>query len=255
MHFRSLYKNIHKQIFKQKLSLIGEVYYNRRAAFIAIGIIILVILPLMLIIICCVYRYRQRQLQEDPDWKPALPRSRQGSKVNLYNASRHAQPEDDDSDATTDTLKKPKMYDGSYNTHEPLANKPNQDFPAKKFDLDDEDFSSSEGSEFKSPTKLAKDIQYFTPNHLTGDLKPKQLGRRSLRSSQDLINEHPDEDEHDTHAQMYSPTFSAAESNQYPPQGGYFNRSAPAPPHSPLIQDNGLPSPPASPQNTKSTEV
>lgn len=201
------------------------------------------------------YRYRQRQLQEDPDWKPVLPRSRQNSKVNLYTASKHAQLDDEDSDATTDTLKKPKMYDGSYNTHEPLTNKPNNDFPAKKFDLDDEDFSSSEGSEFKSPTKSAKDIQFFTPKHLAGDLKPKQLGRRSLRSSQDLINEHPDEDEHDTHAQMYSPTFSAAESNHYQPQGGYFNRSAPPTPRSPLMQDNGLPSPPASPQNTKSTEV
>lgn len=204
----------------------------------------------MLIIICCVYRYRQRQLQEDPDWKPSLPRSRQNSKVNLYSSSKHAELDDEDSDATTDTLKKPKMYDGSYNTHEPLANKPNNIFPAKKFDLDDEDFSSSEGSEFKSPTKLAKDIQYFTPNNLAGDLKPKQLGRRSLRSSQDLINEQP-EDEHDTHAQMYSPTFSAAESNQ----GGYFTRSAPPTPRSPIIQDNGLPSPPASPLNTKSTEV
>lgn len=208
----------------------------------------------MLIIICCVYRYRQRQLSEDPDWKPSLPRSRQNSQLKLYNASRDAKIDDEDSDATTDTLKKPKMYDGSYNTHEPLPNKPNHDFPPKKFDLDDEDFSSSEGSELKSPTKLAKDFQYFTPN-LAGDLKPKQLGRRSLRSSQDLINEHPDEDEHDTHKEMYSPTFSAADSNQYQPHSGFFNRTAPPPPHSPLVQDSGLPSPPASPQNTKSTEV
>ncbi|XP_065372052.1 protein mesh isoform X3 [Calliphora vicina] len=287
-----------------------EVYYTRRVAFIAIGIIIAVILPLMLCIICGVYRYRQKQLKEDPQWQMSMPRSRASSRNNLRTLGTGL---DDDSDTeNTGTLKK-----------------------TKKWDLDDEDVTSSEGSENKD-TKLAKDIEYINK---TGE-KPKQMGRRSLRaaSGTDLdkmgagtpIDEHddpeheheehdgvgnvhpvgyhqppsPEVDDHDIHGvpmaqtqpnRPYSPTFSGADSRNsgedsmsYLPNapgqtryGGvpvlpnansqFFSRppsSMPAPPTpirpapivgSPLLQDNGLPSPPhaasPTPSNQKSTEV
>ncbi|XP_046806151.1 protein mesh [Lucilia cuprina] len=268
-----------------------EVFYTRRVAFIAIGIILAVILPLMLCIVCGVYRYRQKQLKEDPQWQMTLPRSRASSRTNLRTLGTGL---DDDSDTdNTGTLKK-----------------------TKKWDLDDEDVTSSEGE------------------------KPKQMGRRSLRaaSGTDLdkmgagspVDEHdehgqeaeehegvgnihpagyhqppsPEVDDHDVHGvpmaqtqpqQQYSPTFSGADSRNsgessmsYMPNGPaqtryggvpvlpnansqFFSRPPSSMPAvgtpirpapivgSPLMQDNGLPSPPhaasPTPSNQKSTEV
>lgn len=220
-------------------------------AFIAIGIIIAVILPLMLCIVCGVYRFRQKQLKEDPQWQMTLPRSRASSRTNLRALNANGD-YDSDTDATG-TLKKSRSYDKVYRTNEPLPGKPRIDFPAKKWDLDDGDVTSSEGSENKD-TKLAKDIEYINK---TGE-KPKQTGRRSLRgvsgTDQDHETEHegaggvpvdhedhdehdnvgvqhppgyhqppsPEVDDHDEHGvplaqaqprQQYSPTFSGADSS------------------------------------------
>ncbi|EDW82985.2 uncharacterized protein Dwil_GK22555, isoform D [Drosophila willistoni] len=269
-----------------------EVYYTRRVAFIAIGIIILVICPLMLCIVCGVYRYRQKQLKEDPTWQmPMLPRSRASSARNLRTLNY-----DDDSDTDASTLKKTKKWD---------------------LDENDEDVTSSEGE------------------------KPKQSGRRSLRSTSGTdLDQHDahgtpvdghDEDDDDfdeadvhtgtihpagyhqpmspeeadhLHQQQYSPTFSgldsrtsAASSINYTPQsaaqnrfGGvpvlpsntqYYSRppssipatataigtsptananavplrSAPTlPATQPLTQDSGLPSPPQATSPTPSVQ-
>ncbi|XP_030370476.1 protein mesh isoform X2 [Scaptodrosophila lebanonensis] len=203
-----------------------EVYYTRRVAFIAIGIIVLVILPLMLCIICGVYRYRQKQLKEDPHWQMTLPRSRASSARNLRTLNYDDDIGDSDTDAST--LKK-----------------------TKKWDLDerDEDVTSSEGE------------------------KPKQTGRRSLRSASgteldqhehdagtNVDGGHDDHDDHDDdfdesdihsgtvhpagyhqpmspeeadhlHQQQYSPTFSGLDSRNsgassinYTPQAAQQNR-------------------------------
>ncbi|XP_073816075.1 sushi domain containing 2 mesh isoform X3 [Musca autumnalis] len=167
-----------------------EVYYTRRVAFIAIGIIIAVILPLMLCIVCGVYRFRQKQLKEDPQWQMTLPRSRASSRTNLRALNANGD-YDSDTDATG-TLKK-----------------------TKKWDLDDGDVTSSEGSENKD-TKVAKDIEYINK---TGE-KPKQMGRRSLRgvsgSDQDQVPEHEhdegagtavDHDEHDDVGVQHPPGY------------------------------------------------
>lgn len=147
----------------------------------------------MLCIICGVYRFRQKQLKEDPQWQMTLPRSRASSRTNLK-AMGSGHPDDDSDTDGMGTLKKSRSYDKVYRTNEPLPGKPRIDFPAKKWDLDhdDEDVTSSEGSENKD-TKLAKDIQYINK---TGD-KPKQMGRRSLRGISGS-----DQDQH-------SPTLSA----------------------------------------------
>jgi len=240
------------------------VYYTRRVAFIAIGIIFLVICPLMLCIVCGVYRYRQKQLKEDPQWQmPMLPRSRASSARNLRTLNY-----DDDSDTDASTLKKSRSYDKVYRTNEPLPGKPQIDFPAKKWDLDenDEDVTSSEGSQNRNSSKLARDISYINPNVTTGE-KPKQLGRRSLHSASgtDLDqhgspvddDHHPDEDDDfdeadvhtgtthpagyhqplspeeadQLHRQQYSPTFSGLDSRtsgassiNYTPQAASQNR-------------------------------
>ncbi|XP_055851937.1 protein mesh isoform X1 [Episyrphus balteatus] len=230
-----------------------EVYYSRRIAFIAIGIILIVILPMMLCIVCCVYRYRQKQLKDDPSWKMSLPRSRAGSRTNLRTI-----PNDDSDTEPSDTLKKSRSYEKVYRTHEPLAGKPNVDFPAKKWDLDDEDVTSSEGSE-----------------------RPKQAGRRSLRSTGDAGDAIEEEDQAVPAYQRqepgeYSPTFSGLDRNSSASGIGnrfggvpvlpsatsstFFNRVPSSPPNGPnrLTQDVGLPiatSPTPSTQNTKSTEV
>lgn len=169
---------------------LGEVFYTRRVAFIAIGIILAVILPLMLCIICGVYRFRQKQLKEDPQWQMTMPRSRASSRTNLRALNANGEPNDYDSDTdATGTLKKSRSYDKVYRTNEPLPGKPRIDFPAKKWDLDeDEDVTSSEGSDNKD-TKLAKDIEYINK---TGE-KPKQMGRRSLRAvSESDQDQHPE---------------------------------------------------------------
>nr|XP_016998391.1 protein mesh isoform X1 [Drosophila takahashii]XP_016998393.1 protein mesh isoform X1 [Drosophila takahashii] len=237
-----------------------EVYYTRRVAFIAIGIIFLVICPLMLCIVCGVYRYRQKQLKEDPQWQmPMLPRSRASSARNLRTLNY-----DDDSDTDASTLKKSRSYDKVYRTNEPLPGKPQIDFPAKKWDLDenDEDVTSSEGSQNRNSSKLARDISYINPNVVATGEKPKQLGRRSLHGSGSPVDgdhhdDHPDEDDDfdeadvhtgtthpagyhqplspeeadQLHRQQYSPTFSGLDSRtsgassiNYTPQAAAQNR-------------------------------
>lgn len=202
----------------------------------------------MLCIVCGVYRYRQKQLKEDPHWQmPVLPRSRSSSARNLRTLNYGPE---DDSDTDASTLKKSRSYDKVYRTNEPLPGKPQIDFPAKKWDLDehDEDVTSSEGSDTRTSTKLAKDISYINKNnidHATGE-KPKQTGRRSLRSASgteldqhegtavDHDDDDDDFDEGDVHTgtlhpagyhqplspeeadhlhqQQYSPTFSGVDS-------------------------------------------
>lgn len=241
-------------------------FYSRRTAWIAIGIIIAVILPIIMCVVCAVYCYRRKALKDDPDWKMSLPRSRSGSRATLRNLN---------SENDTDTLKKSRSYDKVYRTNEPLEGKPNVDFPEKKWDLDDEDFTSSDGSEFP-PTKAANDIEYINKND-----PQRQTGRRNQR----LGNEQPIQEEPilppppaDLSSPGYSPTFSGLDRNSSfgnqheplnirPPSGAirvlplpasnnnnrYFVEGSVSPPSagSPTpIQDVGLPK-----VNTKSTEV
>ncbi|XP_035785156.1 protein mesh-like isoform X2 [Anopheles albimanus] len=114
------------------------VFYSRRTAWIAIGIVIAVIIPLMLCIVCGVYCLRKRKRKEDPDWRLPLP-SRSGSRATLRKG------EDNSSEYDENTIRKTNLYDGSYRTHEPLEGKPDVQFPSKKMDLDEEDLTSSEG--------------------------------------------------------------------------------------------------------------
>uniref|UniRef100_A0A0A1WDK4 Extracellular domains-containing protein CG31004 n=1 Tax=Zeugodacus cucurbitae TaxID=28588 RepID=A0A0A1WDK4_ZEUCU len=167
-----------------------EVFYTRRVAFIAIAIIVGVICPLMICIVCGIYRFRQKQLKEDPAWQMTIPRSRASSRSNLRQLSG---PDDDSDTDATGTLKKSRSYDKVYRTNEPLPGKPRIDFPAKKWDLDDEDVTSSEGSENKD-TKVASDIEYVNK---TGD-KPRQMGRRSLRANSGTDHDLHEEEEDGT---------------------------------------------------------
>lgn len=211
----------------------------------------------------------------DPNWKltNSLPRSRSGSRTTL----RHLN--SDGSEVESDTLKKSRSYEKVYRTHEPLEGKPNIEFPEKKWDLDEEDVTSSEGGEFPNG-KLAKDIDYINGTQ-------RQTGRRNQRAQQQQsIQEEasylPPPIESPS---SYSPTFSGIGRNSFPepppPQQGqgirppsgavrvlptsndsrYFS-DGPASPQSagsPILSQNvGLPSPtalPISPKNTKSTEV
>lgn len=157
-------------------------FYSRRVAWIAIAIIIIVILPIIMCIVCAVYCYRKKALREDPDWKMSLPRSRAGSRSGSRTNLRHLGNGGGgtDTDGGDSTLKKSRSYDKVYRTHEPLDGKPNVDFPAKKWDLDDEDFTSSDGSEFPvgSGSKRTSDIQYLNRAD-----PQRQTGRRGVVSS------------------------------------------------------------------------
>ncbi|XP_061508064.1 protein mesh isoform X1 [Anopheles gambiae] len=140
------------------------VFYSRRTAWIAIGIVIAVIIPLLLCIVCGVYCLRKRKRKEDPDWRLPLP-SRSGSRATLRKG--------DDSEFDDTTIKKTLRYDATYRTNEPLEGKPNIQFEPKKMDLDEEDITSSEGGEYSA--RVARDIEYKNlADH-------KQLGRRSQR--------------------------------------------------------------------------
>lgn len=201
----------------------------------------------------------------------SLPRSRSGSRTTL----RHLN--SDGSEVEADTLKKSRSYDKVYRTHEPLEGKPNVEFPEKKWDLDEEDVTSSEGSEFPHG-KLAKDIDYINPND-----PQRQTGRRNQRATN--IGQQPIQEESTylpppvESPSSYSPTFSGLGQNypddrqprQQQPQGNgppsgairvlpttnnkYFTEGPASPVSigSPVLtQSVGLPS---SPVNTKSTEV
>lgn len=153
-------------------------------------------------IVCAVYCYRKKALQEDPDWKMSLPRSRSGSRANLRNLN------DGDSDSTRKV----------YRTHEPLEGRPNVEFPEKKWDLDEEDFTSSDGSEFPA-TKQANDIEYRSDPQ-------RQTGRRSTRigsDGQSAIEEEGSEQDDESDlpppppvaagTSAYSPTYSGLDRN------------------------------------------
>lgn len=154
-------------------------------------------------IVCAVYCYRKKALQEDPDWKMTLPRSRSGSRANLRNLN------DGDSDSTRKV----------YRTHEPLEGKPNIEFPEKKWDLDEEDFTSSDGSEFP-PTKQASEIEYMNRSD-----PQRQTGRRSARIGSDgqavIEEEGSDQDDESelpppppvAGMSAYSPTYSGLDRN------------------------------------------
>lgn len=237
---------------------------------------------------CIVYRFRKKQKRLDPKWKltDSLPRSRSGSRTTLRNLNSDG--------SENDTLKKSRSYDKVYRTHEPLEGKPNVEFPEKKWDLDEEDITSSEGSEFPQG-KLAKDIDYINPNN-----PQRQSGRRQQRANNNnnnnLNQQQPIQEESYLPPPVespssYSPTFSGLDRNSFPeppppphqqpqnnrlPQGAvrvlptannnnnvrYFS-DGPASPESlgsPILtQSVGLPNSPgglpSSPKNTKSTEV
>lgn len=190
----------------------------------------------------------------DPNWKYVLPRSRSGSRSTLRNLHSDG--------SEVDTLKKSRSYEKVYRTHEPLEGKPNVEFPEKKWDLEEEDITSSEGGEYPNG-KLAKDINYIATDG-DGDGQPRQTGRRSERQQQQTPEQFaapPVES-----PTSYSPTYSGfgqpspnrqisgirvlpTSSNQFFAEGAVSPVSAGSPT---LTQNVGLPSPPL---NNRSTEV
>uniref|UniRef100_T1PHE4 AMOP domain protein n=1 Tax=Musca domestica TaxID=7370 RepID=T1PHE4_MUSDO len=193
-----------------------EVFYTRRVAFIAIGIIIAVILPLMLCIVCGVYRFRQKQLKEDPQWQMTLPRSRASSRTNLRALNANGD-YDSDTDATG-TLKK-----------------------TKKWDLDDGDVTSSEGEKPKQMGRrslrgISGTDQDQLPEHEDHDEHAAAGVAGHPDEHDDVGVQHPagyhqppspEADDHDEHGlplhqamhpaggtqAQYSPTFSGADSS------------------------------------------
>ncbi|GAB0092360.1 Protein mesh [Sergentomyia squamirostris] len=250
-----------------------EVFYTRRTAWITTGIVLAVIAPILLCIVCGVYCYRKKALKEDPNWKMPIP-SRSGSRATLRNINS------DGSDIDSGTLKKSRSYDKVYRTHEPLEGKPNIEFPEKKWDLDDEDVTSSEGSELKD-SKIARDIQYIAH---AGD-RPRQLGRRNMQmggvDEESNTNSFPPPpvDSPTPISPSYSPTYSGLDRNssfmteqQSPPQPGPVRPPSNAvrvlpgpsspPPDQQFLTFSGPSSPQPPPQdiglprvNAKATEV
>jgi hypothetical protein len=246
-----------------------DVFYTRRTAWITIGIILAVIIPILMCIVCGVYCYRKKQMEEDPNWKMPIPHSRSGSRATL----RHLNSDGSEMDGD-EPLKKSRSYDKVYRTNEPLEGKPMTEFPDKKWDLDDEDVTSSEGSEFRD-SKIASDIEYINK---TGE-KPSQQGRRSMKLPSSY---QPIEEERGSYpppisplSGSYSPTYSGLDRNSFENQTNQPNRtpggirvlplpgtstqiensptfySSPASP--PPSQDVGLPR--SNANNTRSTEV
>lgn len=121
------------------------------------------------------------------------------------------------------SIKKVRNYDASYNTHEPLRNKPAVDFdPSKKMDLDEDDITSSEGT--GSVDVIAKDIEYVFMSG-SGVQDQRQLGRRSQRLNSDYKpieeedNQFPpapiDSPQPYANGSTYSPTFSNLDRSSY----------------------------------------
>lgn len=132
---------------------------------------------MIMCIVCVVYQYRKKQLEKDPNYVLPFPHSRSGSRTTLKNINSDASEMGDDS-----SIRKVRRYDGSYDTHEPLKNKPAVDFdPAKKMDLDEDDITSSEGSSVRDVK--AKDFEYLNMAGSNG--QDRQLGRRSQRLASD----------------------------------------------------------------------
>lgn len=117
------------------------------------------------------------------------------------------------------SIRKVRRYDGSYDTHEPLKNKPAVDFdPAKKMDLDEDDITSSEGSSVRDVK--AKDFEYLNMAGSNG--QDRQMGRRSQRLASDYkpIEEEnsqypppPIESPQPYNGQAYNGTYSPTFSN------------------------------------------
>lgn len=130
------------------------------------------------------------------------------------------------------SIRKVRRYDGSYDTHEPLKNKPAVEFdPAKKMDLDEDDITSSEGSSFRDVK--AKDFEYL--NMAGSAAQDRQMGRRSQRLPSDykpieeVDSEYPPPpiESPQPYNGTYSPTFSnldrssfLSDPNQSPPPTG-----------------------------------
>jgi len=193
-----------------------------------------------------------------------LPRSQRGSRTTLRQLAS------DGSDS--DTLKKGRSYEKSYLTHEPLQGKPNIEFPAKKWDLDEEDFTSSEGGSEFPQGRLAKDMSYDDtpqqqPPQQQQQQSERQTGRRNQRQQQpDTIQEENYLTRPAEVSPGFSPVYSGFSGSQgRPPSGGirvlptsnkFFSDATTASPvssGSPVLTQNvGLPSPPL---NNRSTEV
>lgn len=264
-------------VFCVFLFISGEVFYAQRSAWIATGVVFIAILPILMCIICAVYCYRKRARKVEPGWKLTLPRSRAGSRTTLRQMTS------DGSDS--DTLKKSRSYEKVYRTNEPLPDKPNIDFgPAKKWDLDEEDFTSSEGGSEFPQGKIAKDINYIgtaaddtvQQQQQQPQQQVRQTGRRNQREAaqQQLQQQAPDSPQDESYlAQQpdslstgFSPVYSGfGGSKARPPSGGirvlpttsnkYFNENPGSPVSSgspTLTQAVGLPSPPL---NNRSTQV
>lgn len=224
-------------------------------------------------IICAVYCYRKRARKVEPGWKLTMPRSRAGSRTTLRQMTN------DGSDS--DTLKKSRSYEKVYRTHEPLPDKPNIEFQDKKWDLDEEDFTSSEGGSEFPQGKIAKDINYIGTAADDTVQQPqqqvRQTGRRNQREAQaqqQLQQQAPDSPQDESYLTQapdsvstgFSPVYSGfGGSKARPPSGGirvlpatsnkYFtdNPGSPVSSGSPtLTQAVGLPSPPL---NNRSTQV
>lgn len=195
-----------------------KVFYTRRTAWTVIFIILAVLLPLLMCIICGVYCFRKKKLKDDPAYKMPIPMiaSRSGSRSTL---NKHPL-SSDNSELDDNSIKKTRNYDGSYDTHEPLKNKPDIQFEPKKMDLDEDDITSSEGSEFKD--RKANDIEYRP-----GDPQNRQMGRRSQRLGSDYkpideeensINYPPppnDSPSPYSPGSAYSPTFSGLDRDSF----------------------------------------
>lgn len=168
------------------------------------------------------------------------------------------------SERDDNTIEKVRNYDGTYNTREPLKNRPNEDFQNKKLDLDEEDVTSSEGGSMYRD-KVAKDFEYRSQDG-AGSTTPRQMGRRAQRQS--AIQEEDDNPQNNTYLAASpvdsppppQPNFTTYPSASYdnevispeqsPPQirnlvitnpSGSYYRGAPTSP--PLSQSVGLPSP------------
>lgn len=263
MIIRNDYVSIVNVYYRKYFFKTGEVYYTQRSAWLATGVVFASILPILMCIVCAVYCYRKKARKVDPGWKLSLPRSRAGSRTTLRQLAS------DGSDS--DTLKKSRSYEKVYRTHEPLEGKPNIEFPAKKWDLDEEDFTSSEGGSEFPQGKLAKDINYIGDDTAQQQHNERQTGRRNQRQpyqqQPDTIQE--ERESYLSQASEPSPGFSPVYSGfggggSQRPSGGirvlptsnkFFSDStgSPVSSGSPVLTQNvGLPSPPL---NNRSTEV
>lgn len=196
-------------------------------------------------IVCVVYQYRKKQLEKDPNYVLPFPHSRSGSRTTLKNMNSDASDNGDDN-----SIRKVRRYDASYDTHEPLKNKPSVDFdPAKKMDLDEDDITSSEGSSFRDVK--AKDFEYLNVAGSAGQ-DQRQTGRRSQRLASDYK---PIEEEENSqyppppiespqpYSGTYSPTFSnldrasyLSDPNQSPTPAGAIRVFPQSPPQQPQPQ-------------------